>query len=218
MKRIIVLIFVSVLSSVLVFGQDSVRVNVNGDCAYYTKNLSTFTGLMFGEEPAVVSHMNINAKLRDFSLSAAYSGHYLTHRLQDNDSHFHMLDVYVSYKVKDLNISVGYEATYSDYKGQQDEFGQGVFAMAKYAKNKVSYNFIFFADPRIQNTYYISSVDLQVMKNVSIYLLGGYTNTKSTRWYGLGGLKYSKGNFFAGTYYMLDKDTPGPVVSIGMTF
>ena len=212
MKKIVVLT-VMVLVSLCVKAQ----VSVSGDCAYYTKNLSTFTGTMFSEEAAMVSHLNTSMEIKDFSLSAAYSGHYLTHRLEDNDSHFHMLDMYVSYKVKDLNLSVGYEATYSDYKGQQDEFGHGVFAMAMYAKNKVSSNFIFFSDPKIENRYYIGSLNVEVMKNVSVYGLAGYTNTKTSPLYGLVGVKYT-GKFFVGTYYVLDKINPGPVVCAGVTF
>ena len=192
------------------------QVSVSGDAAYYSKSLSTFTGLMSSEDAAMVSHLNTSLKLKEFSLSAAYSGHYLMHR-QDNDNHFHMLDMYISYKVKDLNLSVGYEATYSDYKGQQDEVGHGVFAIATWSRNKVSTNFIFFADPKIESRYYIGSLNVEVMKNISIYTLAGYTNTKTSPLYGLVGVKYT-GKFLVGTYYILDKSNPGPVVSVGVRF
>ena len=212
------MLVVTVMSVVSVSAQkDTLSVNFSGDIGYYTKNLSTFTGLMFGENPSVVSHMNVCANYKNLNISAAYSGQHSINHLEDGDR-FNMLDLSVGYKVnKEFGLCTGYELTYSDNE-IDDEFGHGIFAMATWSKNKVLTNFIFFADPTFKSTYYIASVDVKVSKNVSVYSLGEYTNTKSTRWYGLGGLKYSKGNFFAGTYYMLDKDTPGPVVSIGMTF
>lgn len=216
-KLLFVIICVVIGVNVNAQTKDTVCVKFTGDVAYYSKDLSTFTGLMFSEKPAMVADMNVNAQLKDFSLSAAYSGHYLTHRLQDNDSHFHMLDMYVSYKVKDLNISVGYEATYSDYKGQQDEFGHGLFAMTSWSTKKSVATFIFFADTKIQSRYYIGSFD-QKVGNVSLYVLGAYTNTKTMPWYGLIGLKYTNGHFFAGTYVVFDKQNPGACASVGVTF
>ena len=196
---------------------DSVIVSFSGDVAYYSKNLSTFTGLMFDENPSVVTHVNVGADYKKFNISAAYSGQHSIHHLEDGDR-LNMLDLYCCYNVnKELNLSVGYELTYSDNTGN-DEFGHGVFAMAMFHKDRVSSTAIFFADPKIQNTYYIGSVDLQVGKNVGIYTLAGYTNTKDTPLYGLIGLKYKKGGFFAGTYWVFDKDNPGPVASVGLSF
>jgi len=217
MKKSVVLMVVMVLLSISVFAQtDSVIVSFSGDVAYYSKNLSTFTGLMFGENPSVVTHVNVGADYKKFNISAAYSGQLGIQHLTDGDR-FNMLDLSLSYSVsEELNLSAGYELTYTD--NEHDEFGHGVFAMAMFHKDRVSSTAIFFADPKIQNTYYIGSVDLQVGKNVGIYTLAGYTNTKDTPLYGLIGLKYKKGGFFAGTYWVFDKDNPGPVVSVGLSF
>lgn len=209
-------ILMTLMVSVSMFGQkDSVSVSVSGDVAYYTKNLSTFTGLMFGEEPAVVSHLNVNAHLKDFNFSAAYTGQNSIHHVTDGDR-FHMFDLSAGYKVNnEISACVGYELTYSD--AEDDEFGQGVFAIATWSTKGSVATFILFADPKIQNRYYIGSFE-QKVGNVSLYVLGAYTNTKTIPWYGLVGLKYSKDNLFVGTYYMLDKDNPGPVISLGLTF
>lgn len=190
--------------------------SVSGDVAFYSKNMSTFTGLMFGEEPAIVSHLNACLEVKNFSMSAAYSGQNAINHVTDGDR-FHMLDLSVGYKVnKEFGLCTGYELTYTDT--DEGEIGHGVFAMAMYNKNKVSSNLIFFADPTFKSTYYIGSIDVRVMKNVSLYVLGGYTNTKSTPWYGLVGIKYAKGNFFTGTYLVFTKYNPGPIVSAGVTF
>ena len=200
--------------SISIFAQDSVIVDISGDVAYYSKNISTFTGLMFGENPAVVTHMNVNAQLKDFNLSAAYSGQLGIQHLDEGDR-FNMLDLSVGYSVnKELNLSVGYELTYTDK--DKDEFGHGVFAMATWSKKKVSSTLIFFADPKFSSTYYIGSADVKVGKNMSVYLLGGYTNTKTSP-YGLVGVKYT-GKFFVGTYYVIDKDNPGPCCCVGISF
>ena len=192
------------------------QVSVNGDVGFYTKNLSTFTGLMFSEEPAMVAHMNVGVDYKKFNISASYSGQHAIHHYEDGDR-FNMLDLSVGYKIsKGLVVSLGYEMTYTDT--EKDQIGHGVFAMAKWSKCKVSSTLIFFADPSFKNTYYIGSIDLRVMKNVSVYTLAGYTNTKTSPLYGLVGVKYSKGSFFTGTYWVFDKDNPGPVVSAGLTF
>ena len=218
MKKLFIILVSVALSVSVVSAQtkDTVSVDFSGDVAYYSKNLSTFTGLMFGEEPALVTHMNVGANYKKFNISAAYSGQLGIQHLTDGDR-FNMLDLSLSYSVsEELNLSAGYELTYTD--NEHDEFGHGVFAMAMFHKDRVSSTAIFFSDPKIQNTYYIGSVDLQVGKNVGIYTLAGYTNTKDTPLYGLIGLKYKKGGFFAGTYWVFDKDNPGPVVSVGLSF
>lgn len=212
MKKVVFLTVMVVMSLCV-----KAQVSVSGDVGFYTKNLSTFTGLMFSEEPAMVSHLNTSLELKDFSLSAAYSGQHSIHHLEDGDR-FNMLDLSIGYKVNnEISTYLGYELTYTDKEGH-DEFGHGVFAMAMFHKDRVSSTAIFFADPKIQNTYYIGSVDLQVGKNVGIYTLAGYTNTKDTPLYGLIGLKYKKGGFFAGTYWVFDKDNLGPVASVGLSF
>lgn len=212
MKKIMIML-VSVL---VVFEVSAQEFNVSGDVAYYSKNLSTFTGLMFSEEPAMVAHMNAGINYKDFNFSASYSGQLGIQHLTEGDR-FHMLDLSAGYMVSEkVGLCAGYELAYTD--SEQDELGHGVFAMCTYAGNKVSSNLIFFADPKIQNTYYIGSVNVEMMKNVSLYVLGGYTNTKSTPWYGLVGVKYSMDSFFVGTYCVLDKENTGPVVSVGMKF
>jgi hypothetical protein len=128
-----------------------------------------------------------------------------------------MFDLSLSYSIsEELSLSAGYELTYTD--NQDDEIGHSIFAIASWSKGRVSSNFIFFSDLEFRSAYYIGSVDINVMKNVSLYTLGAYTNTKNTPWYGLIGLKYTNGHFFAGTYWVFDKDNPGPVVSAGVTF
>lgn len=207
------LMIVVVMCSIKGFGQ----VNVSGDAAYYSKNLSTFTGLMFSEDPAMVSHLNITLDTMNFRLSAAYSGQHAIHHLKDGDR-FNLLDLSVCYNVnEELGLSAGYELTYAD-NIEKDEIGHGVFAMARYSHNNVNSILIYFSDPKMVNRYYIGSVDVEVMKNVSLYTLAGYTNTKDTPLYGLIGLKYKKGGFFAGTYWVFDKDNPGPVCSVGISF
>jgi len=211
MKKFMILLVVVVVSVCV-----KAQVNVNGDVAYYSKNLSTFTGLMFSEEPAMVAHMNAGINYKDFNFSASYSGQLGIQHLTEGDR-FHMLDLYAGYMVSEkVGLCVGYELAYTD--SEKDELGHGVFAMCTYAENKVSSNLIFFADPKIQNTNYIGSVNVEMSKNVSLYVLGGYTNTKNTPWYGLVGVKYSMDSFFVGTYCVLDKENPGPVVSVGMKF
>ena len=173
---------------------------------------------MVSQEPAMVAHMNTSLELKDFSLSASYSGHMGTQRVKDGD-HFHMFDLYAHYSLnKEMGISIGYELAYTDNIQSKDAIGHGVFAMASYSKKAVSSLFIFFADPKIENRYYIGSLNGELMKNLSLYILGGYTNTKSTPWYGLVGLRYSKDNFFAGTYWVFDKENPGPLCGVGVTF
>ena len=203
MKKSIIAVLFSFVT-LCVVGQ----VEVTGDVAFYTKNLSTATGIMFSEDPAMVVHMNMNTTTwKGFTLSAAYSGHMGMQRLQDGD-HFHMLDLSCGYSFnKEISACVGYELTYTD--AENDQIGHGVFAMATYTKRVVSSTFIFFADP---------SFDVKVGKNVSVYALGGYTNTNSNPWYGLVGIKYSKGSFFTGTYWMFDKSNPGPCACVGLTF
>ncbi len=209
---------VMVLLSTTMFGQkDSVSVKFSGDIGYYTKNLSTFTGLMFGENPSVVTHVNVGADYKKFNISAAYSGQHSIHHLEDGDR-FNMLDLSIGYKVNnEISACVGYELTYSDNL-EDGEFGHGVFAMAMYNKNMVSSTLIFFADPQLKNRFYIGSADLQVLKNISMYGLIGYTNTKGSPLYGLAGLKCKKGDISVGAYWVFDRDNPGYVISLKLGF
>ena len=210
MKKIIVLLLALICNI-------SYAQTVSGDIGYYTKSLDLNTGVVISEEPAMVSHLNVGVEYKKISFSAAYSGHHGVQNFQDGD-HFHMIDLFLSYKVNKLSVNAGYELNYTDNKDSKNEIGHGLFAMATWSKNKMFYSFIFFSDPRFMDTYYIGSLDFQVGKNVSVYSLGGYTNTKSTRWYGLVGLKFNNGHFFIGTYWVFDKDNPGPVVTIGLPF
>ena len=209
------MLMMSLLSISMSAQTDSV-ISFSGDVAYYTKNLNTFAGLMFGENPSVVTHMNVSADYKNFNLSVAYTGQHSIHHLEDGDR-FNMFDLSLSYSVsEELSLSAGYELTYTD--NQDDEIGHSIFAIATWSKGIVSTNFIFFADLEFSSIYYIGSTDVKVGKNMGVYALAGYTNTKTSPWYGLVGIKYTNGHFFAGTYWVFDKDTPGPVASFGLSF
>lgn len=122
-----------------------------------------------------------------------------------------MVDLFLSYNVsKELSVSAGYELTYTDNKDSKDKIGHGVFAMANYNKERVASTFIFFSDPSFKDTYYIGSIDMKVMKDISVYTLGGYTNTKG--WYGLVGVRYNTGKISVDTYYLSDGAIVGAVV------
>lgn len=210
MKKLMIALL-AVMVTVAVFGQ---QINLNGDVAYYSKNLSTFTGLEFSEQSAVVTHVRGGFDYKKIGLSCTYTGQ---HAIEGNK--FNLLDLAANYKLNgELEISAGVEFTYQDEVEGKDAFGKGVFAMANYSKNRVSANCIYFSDPKMVNRYYIGSVDLQVGKNVSLYTLAGYTNTKDKPIYGLVGVKCTKGDVFVGTYWVFDGDNPGPVVALGLTF
>lgn len=213
MKKLFMLM--ALMVTVAVYGQQ--KVNVCGDISVYSKNLSTFTGLEFCEEPAMVAHVNTSTQFKQFSVSATYTGQIAFNHVSDGDR-FNLLDLGLNYELNEnLTLSTGYELTYTDNVGN-DEVGHGIFAMAMYHGDKVSTNAIFFADPQLKNRFYIGSADLALMKNVSIYALAGYTNTKDNPLYGLVGVKCTKGDVFVGTYWVFDKDNPGPVISLGLGF
>lgn len=214
MKKIMIMLVVMAVSVVSVSAQkDTVSVNFSGDVSYFTKNVSLATGLKFGDNPALVVHMNTLLEFKDFNLSAAYSGHIGIQRIQDGD-HFHMFDFSADYMIsKKLNLSIGYELTYTDMT--HGEFGHGVFAIGTFTGERLSSNVIFFADPSFKSTYYIGSTDVKVGKNMSLYVLGGYTNTKTSPWYGLFGIKYTSSNFTTGLYIISGN---GIAFNIGIQF
>jgi hypothetical protein len=210
MKKLVVMV-VFIATTVMSFAQ--VRFGMSGDVQFATKNASTGTGLIFSEDPAVILHANPSIQFQNgkWSVTAFYSGQV---SLQ---CRYHIVDLLASYKINDeFSIYVGPEFTYKD--AEIDAVGSGLVGMVTWNKKKFESTFIFYADSKFKSFYYIGSASYKITSEISIYGLAAYTNAEPCPYYGLVGLKYSKGNFFASAYYSIRKDTPGPIFQVGIKF
>lgn len=212
MKKLIAFAIVFAMGLTQMFAQGF---GVSGDVQYATKNVSIGTGLMFSEDPAVILHLNPSFHYESFSVTAFYSGHTGLQRLSDGD-HYHIVDLLASYQFGDFTIYGGTEFTYKD--ADTDKTGSGVVGMLTFGKEKVSSTFIFYTDIKFQVYYYILSGSYSLTENLSVYGLIGYTTAEPTPLYGMAGLKYTKGQFYAGTYYVFRDQVPGPTFNVGFVF
>jgi opacity protein-like surface antigen len=196
----------------------NVNVSVSGSAMYSSKNASVGTGLVFSEDPAVISQLNVNITSGKWGMLASFSGYTGLQRLSIGDQ-YHLLDVFGTYQInEEFTLYVGPEFTYKDLDESEDVFGAGLIAMMTWNREKISSTLIYYTDPRFSIHYVIGSIDYRIIDNFSAYGLFGYTTAEQTPVYGMLGMKYSKNEFFAGVYYTFRENAPGPHFNVGFKF
>ena len=194
----------------------SVNVNVSGSAMYSSKNASVGTGLVFSENPAVISQVNVNLSHGKWGLLASYSGYTGLQHLSVGDQ-YHLLDVFGSYQINDeFTLYVGPEFTYKDLDESDDVFGAGLIAMMTWNREKISSTVIYYTDPHFSIHYVIGSADYRIINNFSVYGLVGFTTAESSPVYGMVGAKYEKDVVSVGVYYTFRELTPGPHFTVGI--
>ena len=213
MKKFI-MVAVFAMMVVNMFGQTSF--NVSGDVQISSNNISLGTGIEFEKAHAFIGHMNAGVQYKDFGLSVSYGGY---KSLTGSETMFNLVDLIGSYKVNsELTIMAGYELTYWDHKIEDDEIGDGIFAMATWSKGKFSTTGIIFTNPQFSFIYLIESANYQITDHVSAYGLVAYTNAEAYPFYGLAGLKVSKGSISVGAYGIARYNSPGVTINLEIGF
>lgn len=221
MKRLLIVLAIVIAMAKMSIAQNvehNVEVGVSSSVMYSSKNASVGTGLVFSEDPAVISQLNVNITSGKWGVLASYSGYTGLQRLSIGDQ-YHLLDVFGTYQInEEFTLYVGPEFTYKDLDESEDVFGAGLIAMMTWNREKISSTLIYYTDPRFSIHYVIGSIDYRIIDNFSAYGLFGYTTAEQTPVYGLLGMKYSKNEFFAGVYYTFRENAPGPHFNVGFKF
>lgn len=218
MKNLVVIALAIVIASAKMSIAQNVNVSVSGSAMYSSKNTSIGTGLVFSEDPAVISQLNTSVSYEKWAISAYYSGYTGIQRLNAGDQ-YHLVDLFASYNITDgLTLHVGPEFTYKDLSETDDVIGSGLVAMMTWSKNKVDATVIYYTDPHFQIHYVIGSASINITKNFNAYGLVGVTTAEASPVYGMAGVKYSKDAFFAGVYYTFRYNAPGPHFNVGFKF
>ncbi|MBQ2600085.1 hypothetical protein II582_01640 [bacterium] len=220
MKRLLIVLAIVIAMAKMSIAQNvehNVEVGVSSSVMYSSKNASVGTGLVFSEDPAVISQLNVSVSYNKWAVSAYYSGYTGIQRLSVGDQ-YHLVDLLASYNITDgLTLHVGPEFTYKD-TNESDIVGSGLVAMMTWSKNNFDATVIYYTDPHFSIHYVIGSADYRIIDYFSAYGLFGYTTAEQTPVYGMLGMKYTKNEFFAGVYYMFRENAPGPHFNVGFKF
>ena len=216
MKRLLIVLAIVIAMAKMSIAQ--VEFSVSGSAMYSSKNTSVGTGLVFSEDPAVLTQLNANFSYNKWGVLTSYSGYCGIQRLSVGDQ-YHLIDIFASYQINDeFTLYVGPEFTYKDIAESDDVFGAGLIGMMTWNRNRISSTLIYYTDPHFSIHYVIGSADYRIVDNFSVYGLVGVTTAEPTPVYGMVGAKYSKDAFFAGVYYTFRYNAPGPHFTVGFKF
>jgi len=216
MKKLAIVLAIVIATAKMSIAQ--VEFSVSGSAMYSSKNTSVGTGLVFSENPAVISQLNANITSGKWGLLTSYSGYCGIQRLSVGDQ-YHLIDIFASYQINDeFTLYVGPEFTYKDIAESDDVFGAGLIGMMTWNRNRISSTLIYYTDPHFSIHYVIGSADYRIVDNFSAYGLVGFTTAEASPVYGMAGIKYSKDAFFAGVYYTFRYNAPGPHFNVGFKF
>jgi len=211
-------VLVAIIIAIAEIGNaQNVEFGISGSAMYSSKNASVGTGLIFSENPAVITQLNANLSYNKWGLLTSYSGYCGIQRLSAGDQ-YHLLDVFGTYKVnKEITLYGGPEFTYNDVEGT-DNFGMGLVGMMTWSKKNLSTTLIYYTNPSFSFHYVIGSAEYRIVNNFSVYGLGGFTTAEAKPFYGMIGAKYSNNVVFCGVYYAFRKNAPGLHFNIGFNF